>query len=71
MPIGFGFGGVKILGSGSAASPRPMMKNAGITPAIVQEFIAHDSPEISANYTNIEMDAMREAAESMPDIQAQ
>lgn len=25
-------------------------------------------PEISANYTHIEMDAMRKAAESLPDI---
>lgn len=45
-----------------------LMKNAGISSAIVQEFIGHDSPEISANYTHIEMDAMRKAAESMPDI---
>ncbi len=47
-----------------------LMKNAGISSAIVQEFIGHDSPEISANYTHIEMDAMRKAAESMPDILA-
>ena len=45
-----------------------LMKNAGISSAIVQEFIGHDSPEISAHYTHIEMDAMRKAAESMPDI---
>jgi len=45
-----------------------LMKNAGISSAIVQEFIGHDSPEISANYTHIEMDAMRKAAESLPDI---
>lgn len=45
-----------------------LMKNAGISPAIVQEFIGHDSPEISANYTHIEMDAMRKAAESLPDV---
>ena len=45
-----------------------LMKNAGISPAIVQEFIGHDSSAISANYTHIEMSAMRIAAESMPDI---
>ena len=45
-----------------------LMKNAGISPAIVQEFIGHDSPEMSANYTHIEMSAMRKAAESLPDI---
>ena len=44
------------------------MKNAGISSAIVQEFIGHDSPEISAHYTHFEMDAMRKAAEGMPDI---
>jgi hypothetical protein len=30
------------------------MKNAGISPAIVQEFIGHDSPAINAHYTHIE-----------------
>jgi integrase len=45
-----------------------LMKNAGISPAIVQEFIGHDSPEMSANYTHIEMDAMRKAADAMPDL---
>ena len=33
--------------------------------------IGHDSPEMSANYTHIEMSAMRKAAESMPDILAE
>lgn len=47
-----------------------LMKNAGISPAIVQEFVGHDSPEMSTKYTHIEMDAMRKAAASMPDILA-
>ena len=45
-----------------------LMKNAGISPAIVQEFIGHDSPAISANYTHIEASALKKAADCMPDI---
>jgi integrase len=45
-----------------------LMKNAGISPAIVQEFIGHDSPAISANYTHIELESLRKAAESLPDL---
>jgi len=45
-----------------------LMKNAGISPAIVQEFIGHDSPAMSAHYTHIETSALRKAAESLPDI---
>jgi integrase len=45
-----------------------LMKNAGIGSAIVQEFIGHDSPAISANYTHIETSALKKAADSMPDI---
>jgi site-specific recombinase XerD len=44
------------------------MKNAGISPAIVQEFIGHDSPAINAHYTHIETSALKKAADSMPDI---
>ena len=45
-----------------------MMKNAGISPAIVQDIIGHDSAEMSAHYTHIEGDAKRKALNSMPDI---
>ena len=45
-----------------------LMKNAGISPAIVQEFIGHDSPAINAHYTHIETSALRKAAESLPDL---
>src|SRR4029079_14717048 len=45
-----------------------LMKNAGISPAIVQEFIGHDSPAMSANYTHIDTETLRTAAESLPDI---
>ncbi len=45
-----------------------LMKNAGVSSAIVQEFIGHDSPAINAHYTHIETSALRKAAESLPDI---
>lgn len=45
-----------------------LMKNAGISSAIVQEFIGHDSPAISQNYTHIETSALKKAADSLPDI---
>lgn len=45
-----------------------LMKNAGISPAIVQDIIGHDSPEMSAHYTRIEDESKRRAIESMPDI---
>jgi integrase len=47
-----------------------LMKNAGISPAIVQDLIGHDSPEISAHYTHIEESAKRRAIESLPDVTA-
>ncbi|MBL9118143.1 MAG: tyrosine-type recombinase/integrase [Verrucomicrobiaceae bacterium] len=45
-----------------------MMKNAGISPAVVQDIIGHDSAEISAHYTHIESDAKRRALESLPAV---
>ncbi len=45
-----------------------LMKNAGISPAIVQDIIGHDSPAVSAQYTRIEEAAKRRAIESLPDI---
>ena len=45
-----------------------LMKNAGISPAIVQDIIGHESPEISAHYTHIEDAAKRRAIESLPDV---
>ena len=47
-----------------------LMKNAGISPAIVQEFIGHDSETINRVYTHIETDAMRRAADALPDFVA-
>lgn len=45
-----------------------MMKNAGISPAIVQEFIGHDSEAINRVYTHIETESMRRAADALPDL---
>lgn len=45
-----------------------LMKNAGISPAIVQEFIGHDSPAVSRVYTHIETKSMRRAANVLPDL---
>lgn len=45
-----------------------LLKNAGVSDAVAREFIGHDSPAISANYTHIETSALKKAADSMPDI---
>lgn len=45
-----------------------MMKNAGVSPAVVQDIIGHESAEISAHYTHIEGEAKRKALDAMPDI---
>lgn len=47
-----------------------MMKNAGISPAIVQDIIGHDSAEISAHYTHVEHAAKKHALASLPDLTA-
>jgi integrase len=45
-----------------------MMKNAGISPAVVQDLVGHESAEMSAHYTHIENDAKRRALETLPVI---
>ena len=45
-----------------------LMKNAGVSPAVVMDIIGHESKEISAHYTHIESDAKRSALNAMPDI---
>ena len=45
-----------------------MMKNAGISPAIVQDLVGHESAEISAHYTHVESEAKRTAVDSLPDV---
>ncbi len=46
-----------------------IMKNAGIPAAIVQDYIGHDSEEMSKLYTSIDMDAKRKAAAALPSIE--
>jgi hypothetical protein len=43
-------------------------KNAGISPAIVQDIIGHESAAISANYTHIDDEAKRRALSSTPSL---
>lgn len=45
-----------------------MMKNAGISPAVVQDLVGHESAEISAHYTHIEAEAKRKALSALPVI---
>jgi len=52
-------------------SATSILKNAGVSPAVVQEFIGHDSKAVSQNYTHIEMEAMRRATDLMPDVFAE
>ena len=47
-----------------------LLKNAGISPAIVQEFVGHESKAVSQNYTHIETETLRKAAECLPDLTA-
>jgi len=47
-----------------------MMKKAGISPAVVQDIIGHESAEISAHYTHIDAEAKRKALSSLPDLMA-
>lgn len=45
-----------------------LMKNAGISSAIVEDIIGHDSPEISRLYTRIDSAAKKSAIDMLPDI---
>ena len=45
-----------------------LLKNAGVSPAIVQDIIGHESEAISANYTHIEESAKRAALSMLPDV---
>jgi integrase len=44
------------------------MKNAGISPAIVQDIIGHDSAAVSQHYTHIDEPAKRRAIDALPDL---
>ena len=45
-----------------------LMKNAGISPAIVGEFIGHESAAMNRIYTHINLEPMRQAADMLPDL---
>jgi integrase len=45
-----------------------LMKDAGISPATVQDIIGHESAAISAHYTHIGEIAKRQAIAAMPDV---
>ena len=45
-----------------------LLKNAGVSEAVAMEFVGHDSTSVSRQYTHIEQDSLRRAADLMPDI---
>ncbi|MHA3772632.1 tyrosine-type recombinase/integrase [Verrucomicrobiota bacterium sgz303538] len=45
-----------------------LLKSEGVSPAIVQEFIGHNSAAISRTYTHIPLEALQRAADTLPDI---
>jgi integrase len=71
-PDGGGRTAVRVQSSLSFHSLRhtttSMMKNSGVSPAFVQEFVGHDSKTVSQNYTHIELASLQEAVDTMPDL---
>jgi len=45
-----------------------LLKSAGVSDAVAREFIGHDSPTVSKQYTHIPTDTLRQAANKLPDI---
>jgi integrase len=45
-----------------------LMKNAGVSEAVVMDIIGHASPAVSAIYTHIDTGAKRKALDAMPDL---
>ncbi len=45
-----------------------LMKNAGVSEAVVMDIIGHDSPAVSSIYTHIDSASKRKALDSMPDL---
>jgi integrase len=45
-----------------------LLKNAGISPAVVQDIIGHDSAEMNTHYTHIESGAKRKALQMLPKL---
>jgi hypothetical protein len=47
---------------------KQLVKSAGVSDAIAREFIGHDSPTVSEQYTHISTGTLRHAANKLPDI---
>jgi integrase len=45
-----------------------LLKSAGVSDAVAREFIGHDSPTVSQQYTHIPTDTLRQAANKLMDI---
>lgn len=45
-----------------------LLKSSGVSNAIAQEIIGHDSTAMSRRYTHIETDVLRKAVDTMPDL---
>ena len=45
-----------------------LLKNAGVSSAIAEEFVGHDSAEMNRVYTHIEQSSMKRAADTLPDV---
>jgi integrase len=45
-----------------------LLKNAGVSEAVAQEFIGHDSASVSRSYTHIETSTLKLAAAKLPDV---
>lgn len=49
-------------------SATSLMKNSGVSDAVVMDIIGHDSPVISAMYTHIDLETKRAALQKVPDV---
>jgi integrase len=49
-------------------STTSILKSLGVTPAIVQDILGHDSPAVSVHYTVIDHAAKKRALDAMPDL---
>ncbi|MDB6135038.1 MAG: integrase family protein [Verrucomicrobiales bacterium] len=47
-----------------------MLKQGGASVSVAMEFAGHDSEQMSAHYTTVSDEALRTAAESLPDLEA-
>ena len=48
-----------------------LLKEAGVAQATVMEFVGHDSEQMSQHYTHVGMEALKKAADALPDVTAQ